>query len=115
VAGKGDSAPDVVQYRVELPEGLLATGPLARFNRADTWPMTRRSAKGRLQRIDLKQAVREITPGGNDEMLMGIRQADGPSVRPGDVLKAVFGLTPEQAARARVCKTGVVPVPRMER
>jgi hypothetical protein len=48
-------------------------------------------------------------------MLMGICQADGPSVRPGDVLKAVFGLTPEQAARARVCKTGVAPVPRMER
>jgi radical SAM family uncharacterized protein/radical SAM-linked protein len=115
VAGKGDSAPDVVQYRVELPEGLLATGPLARFNRADTWPMTRRSAKGRLQRIDLKQAVREMTPGGKGETIMVIRQADGPGVRPVDVLQAVFGLTAEQAGRARVCKSGVAPVSRMER
>jgi hypothetical protein len=49
------------------------------------------------------------------EVTMGIRQADGPSVRPADVLKSVFGLTPDQATRVRVCKTGVAPLQRMEK
>jgi hypothetical protein len=48
-------------------------------------------------------------------VILGIYQVDGPSVRPTDVLKGVFGLTSEEAARVRVCKTDVTPMSGMER
>ncbi|MBW1646784.1 MAG: TIGR03960 family B12-binding radical SAM protein [Deltaproteobacteria bacterium] len=112
--GPGGGA-TIYRYRVRLPEEIAVAEPMARFNLAHAWPMERRSAKGRLQRIDLKQAVCEMALDGDGGMSMGIRQADGPSVRPVDVLTAVFGLAPDQAARVRVCKTGVAPAQETER
>lgn len=113
--GKGSSGAEVFQYRLDLPLALSAAEPLALFQQADAWPLERCSAKGRLQRIDLKQVVSQMALGDDGKVILGIYQVDGPSVRPTDVLKGVFGLTSEEAARVRVCKTDVMPMSGMER
>jgi hypothetical protein len=63
----------------------------------------------------LKQVVSQMALGDDGKVILGIYQVDGPSVRPTDVLKGVFGLTSEEAARVRVCKTDVTPLSGMER
>lgn len=106
---------EVYHYRVGLPEGAAAAEALMQFRQAEAWPLERRSAKGRLQRIELKKAVLEMALEGNSAVRMGLCREDGPIVRPADVLRAVFGIPPDQAARLRVCKTAVAPAPRMEK
>jgi len=114
-AGSAVGRVGVHYYRVELPEGASVSAEMKRFSGANAWPMERRSAKGRVQHVDLKEAVSEMAVDSDGGLRLGIRQSDGPSVRPADVLKAVFGLAPEEVARLRVCKTAVEPAQMLER
>ena len=67
--------------------------------------MERTTAKGRHQRIDLKQCVMRLSIQG-DELEMTLKNGDGPSVRPPDVLRSVLNLDRAALSRARIVKVG---------
>ena len=65
-------------------------------------PFTNR--KGKLKKIDLKDMVVNIELSGPRHMLMTLKSEQGKTVRPGEVLRLVFGLGEEEIKMARVVK-----------
>jgi hypothetical protein len=76
------------------------------FSQAVTKPVAVRSKRG-MANIDLKQWVEDLVPSGEDGLEMAAKMSGSKTVRPSDILKAVFDLSQDELQRARVKKIGV--------
>jgi hypothetical protein len=57
--------------------------------------------------IDLKQWVEELVPNGEDALEMAVKMSGSKTVRPSEILKAVFDLSQDELQHIRVKKIGV--------
>jgi len=93
-------------YRIQSRVPLAFTH-IDQFNRQPELTVQRKSAKGRVQKLDLKKAVVSIKVEPSGALLLQLNQPAGPVVRPADILKYIFGLTPEQIVECRMMKLAV--------
>jgi radical SAM family uncharacterized protein/radical SAM-linked protein len=77
---------------------------LDRFLNADVVPVARQGKKGQIV-INARPLARsiEILPTGEIDMVMV--HAEGPSLKPMELLRAIFGMTESQVSSARITKT----------
>jgi len=99
----------VCVYRVSLSEGGFDKGRLEAFEAAVDWTITRRTAKGKLKKINLKDMVVTVLIRTRSSADLTLRSEPGRTVRPAEVLAHVFGLKGEQIRKARVMKTEKEP------
>ena len=76
------------------------------FYQDATRPVAVRSKRG-MTNIDLKQWVEELVPNGEDALEMAVKMSGSKTVRPAEILKAVFDLSQEELQHIRVKKIGV--------
>jgi radical SAM-linked protein len=95
--------PDEVSYLITTPEPLDPAA-IQSFEKADELEYIRVSPKGS-RAIDMKQNIKELRLADDGLRLTVGRKGGRP--KPEEVLMAVFGLAPEQAALARALKVGL--------
>jgi radical SAM family uncharacterized protein/radical SAM-linked protein len=93
-------------YRIASPgaDAGFDLTVLRRFEAAEQWPVRRRSRKGALQMLDLKDMVKTIRPVDAATIEAILRNEAGRMYRPADLLRELFGISPAAAARFRVRK-----------
>jgi len=99
----------VCVYRVSLSEGSFEKGRLEAFEAAVDFPITRRTGKGKLKKINLKDMVVTILIRTRSFAELTLRSESGSMVRPAEVLEHIFELEAEQIRKARVMKTEKEP------
>ena len=57
--------------------------------------------------IDLKQWVEDLVPDGEDGLEMSVKMSGSKTIRPSEILEAVFDLSRDELQRTRVKKIGV--------
>lgn len=97
----------LVQYTVYLGEGSFSEAKLQNFLEKETWPFTKTNRKGRTTTIDLKVLVRNLTLPSPRTAELIVDERPGSSVRPADVLGAVFGLSQQILKLATIIKSPV--------
>ena len=93
------------RYTSTLGDGKDNATKLNTFLKSERWILERISAKGKSQRIDLKQSIQRIGIQDDGKLVLVIVKNDGPSVRPGDVLRAVMGMSVDVIKHLRIVKT----------
>ncbi len=99
-----DSPPDgdrVLHYRLECDGGFDAARIRA-FHASDRWPYTRAAQRGG-GRIDLKSCV-ETLELEKAALYLGLRSIEGRTIRPAEILVALFGLSGETLETVRIRK-----------
>lgn len=91
-------------YRVSLSEGGFDKDRLEAFESASEWTVTRRTAKGKLKKINLKDMIIKISISTPAIVELALRSEPACTVRPAEVLEHVFELEAEQIRKARVIK-----------
>jgi radical SAM family uncharacterized protein/radical SAM-linked protein len=91
----------VPQYRIERQAGFDAQR-LREFQACEQWPHTRDARRGG-HCIDLKQCIQELRLEGR-ALYLSVRPLDGRTVRPVEILIALFGLDDEALQAVRICK-----------
>lgn len=94
----------VYVYRVLLAEGFFDKDRLEAFEAAAEWIVARRTGKGKLKKINLKDMVDMISIHTPTLAELTLRSEPGRTVRPAEVLAHVFGLQGEQIRKARAVK-----------
>ena len=94
-------------YQVAIPGYEFDPGKLASFANCSEVVITRANRKGKLKKIDLKAMVEEIEVSNSKHLSMTLKSEPGKTIRPGEVLREVFGLAEEQIKAARVVKVAV--------
>jgi radical SAM family uncharacterized protein/radical SAM-linked protein len=105
-AGGRVATPPESSYLVYPGSTPFDTARLALFRASGQWVWERTSAKGRVQRIDLKHAISRIDIDAHGRLAMTIRCTDGPAVRPADLLASVLGFDAAAIRSLRIVKTG---------
>ncbi len=95
---------DRAVYRVLLTDGKMKRDRLEAFSGADQRIIVRRSGKGTLKKIDLKDMVIDIDLLSPVSAVMTLRNEPGRTLRPAEVLAHVFGLGEEEIKIARILK-----------
>jgi len=95
-----------VIYRLTLKDGQLDPAALDRFAAEEAVCIQRINAKGKIARIDLKQAVAKVRLISPAEIELHLLPADGRILRPLEVVAEIFALPPDTIRRARCVKQG---------
>ncbi len=98
-----ETAPEA-WYRVWLDGSVFDPERIVALKEAKTMVISRRSGKGTLKKIDLKDMILHIELLTPDSAQMVLRNEPGKTLRPADVLEHVFGVTVSTIRRARIMK-----------
>ncbi len=91
-------------YHISRSEGVFDVRLLDAFAAADVHWLKRRTQKGRTLDIDLKQAVCSIRRGEPNRLTLCLAHQPGKTVRPGEAVQSIFGLSQEAANRLKIVK-----------
>lgn len=91
-------------YVVRYPEPLFKEEVLAAFKAADHFLIEKLSRKGRLQKTDLKEMVRQIRAPSPASLYLEMKREPGKTPRPAEILVHVFNMSQEDTKRARIRK-----------
>ncbi|MFO8056301.1 MAG: TIGR03960 family B12-binding radical SAM protein [bacterium] len=92
-------------YRVSADgEEVFEPEDAERFIRSDSHIMHQKREKGDRE-IDLRSRVKYLDVVSGSELRMGIRQVEGPGVKPPEVLQEVFGLSMESVRDLDIVRT----------
>ena len=96
---------DWYRYTCTLGDATDSALKLNAFSKSEHWILERTNTKGKSQRIDLKQCIFRMGLQDDGKLMLVIGKNEGPSVRPGDVLKDVMGLSVDAIKHLRIVKT----------
>lgn len=96
--------PETAAYRVTIEGSAFNPDIIAKFHQSEEWQFDRTSHKGETRRFDLKDVVTGLERISTDIMEIRLRKTEGKTLRPDDVLKAVFKFSEESVRRARIVK-----------
>ncbi len=91
-------------YQISIPGYDYDTQKLAEFVNSSEAALTLMNRKGKLKKIDLKDMVVNIELSDSKYLQMTLKSEPGTTVRPGEVLRHVFGLPQDEIKKARVIK-----------
>ena len=93
-----------IHYDIQLKTGVFSRDALNAFTERDSCEISRINRKGVVNRVDFKTHVEHLELFGTDRLFLTIRSGLKFTLRPADVLTAVFGLSEEETQTARVVK-----------
>jgi radical SAM family uncharacterized protein/radical SAM-linked protein len=91
-------------YEIATKDGAFDGAALDRLKAADSFRVTRRTQKDRTLEIDLVQVIRDIRLESANRLFLSLDQLPGQSIRPGEAVQAIFGLSAEAAQRLEIIK-----------
>ena len=93
-----------ITYKIEVKDGVFEEKQVKCFFEKDDWPVRRKDRKGREKRIDLKRLIVGMERRNERSLTIAVLSRPGTTVRPGEVLRHVFGMTEDQCKTARIVK-----------
>jgi len=78
---------------------------LKKFLRADNFPMVKKGKSGEHE-IDVRSLVSDISLISPDKVRLTVKEREGPSLKPTEILKGILGLKDEDLRNMKVMKTG---------
>ncbi len=96
--------PETAAYRVKLHGFGFDPHIISTFHQATEWSFVRTSHKGVRQTFNLKDVVAGLQQVADDTIEIRLKKTNGKTLRPHDVLKAVFPLSRGQVRMARIVK-----------
>jgi len=109
-AGLRPKPSDTADYRVTASEEF-EDSKISAFNDASEWMLVRTSKKGRKKQINLKEAVLSLQKVSPLKLKMRLKEAEGLSVRPADVIQSVFSLSDKAIRCAEIIKEKQKDIP----
>jgi radical SAM-linked protein len=103
----------IARYRIQS-DALLEKAAIDRFHQRETAVIQRKSAKGRIQALDLKKAVGDILIESSGSLLLTLHRTEGPVVRPSDILKYIFCMDTKKITSCRILKLSSQSVSRVK-
>jgi radical SAM family uncharacterized protein/radical SAM-linked protein len=100
-----DHQEKIETYEVSMAEGVFSEEMMEKFHQEERVLYTRKNKKGKTIELDIKQAVRQLRKTAPGTLQMVIAMKNGKTIRPGIVLKNVFGMTEEEIQDSRIRKT----------
>jgi radical SAM family uncharacterized protein/radical SAM-linked protein len=100
----GYQAPKENTYLVTLGEGHFCKEKLASFNRAADATISFSNRKGKLKKINLKDMVLNIIYLDSTRLQMTLSSLPGKTVRPGLILRHIFGIAEDHIKQAKIVK-----------
>jgi radical SAM-linked protein len=91
-------------YQISIPGHEFDPQKLASFQNRSELTITFTNRKGKLKKIDLKDMVIDIELRDLKHLYMTLKSEPGKTIRPGEILREVFGLAENEIKRARVVK-----------
>ena len=91
-------------YMVIIKNHAFNEKVLKDFINSATFIITRINHKGRVKKIDLKDVVLTIELVESCKLMMMLQAGRGTIIRPGEILKKIFNLSPEKIKQARIIK-----------
>lgn len=98
------SMPAIICYQVHLKDGRFDEARQQAFQEKPIWIHEKKTAKGKVVRLDAKQIVEKITLSTDKLMTICLHQKPGQSLRPSDLLKSIFYLADDDVKQARIVK-----------
>ena len=89
---------------VKIDEFQFDPDIIATFHQAAQWPFARTSHKGVCRTFNLKEVVTGLNRVAADSIEIRLKRTNGKTLRPHDLLKAVFSLSADQIRAARIVK-----------
>ncbi len=93
-----------IRYKIRLKTGGFEKSSLEAFRSSETFVINRINRKGITAKIDIKEHVEDLEPEGDDYLVLAIRSGHQQTLRPSEVLAAIFNLPEEVIKTARVVK-----------
>jgi len=105
IGGRKDKfKPDEDHYNVFIDPRSINPDLIERFVQSSQWPYERKTGKGRVRVIDLKDCVKRIEFRGTQTLYLAIKRMPPHLIRPAVVLQQVLSLTEEQTIGIRVVR-----------
>ena len=101
---KNDPTAQKTTYRIRLKDGFFDQKDLKSFENSDDILMTRVNKKGKSKTINLKAFVTELILVSPEHITLTLRSYDQTTLRPMDILRAVFHLPEDQIKLADIVK-----------
>ncbi len=98
------SPPDIIGYQIDLTTGRFDPALLQAFTEKETWLHEKRTARGKVVRLDLKELVHSMTLSSGKQLMLHLNQKPGRSLRPPELLKRIFSLSDIDVKQARIVK-----------
>ena len=95
-----------VGYRVVCEKGAFSEEALEALRRRTEWIVERVRPKGKRSKIDIRKAILSMERIAANRLEMVLTCGPGRTVRPGEVLSQVFGLSETQIRQCRIQKLG---------
>jgi radical SAM family uncharacterized protein/radical SAM-linked protein len=103
--------PVAERYRIRLAHPGITAQKVVDFNARTHVIFEKTSKKGKRHRIDLKEVVRGLEQDESGDLFVTLIRSQGKVVRPGDLLRCVFGLEASDLVGARILKQSREPLP----
>ncbi|MCJ7773874.1 MAG: TIGR03960 family B12-binding radical SAM protein [Desulfobacterales bacterium] len=93
-----------IEYDIMMDECNFDEKKLTSFHRADSFIIERANKKGKTRKFDLKELVVSVKRTDKDRLRLIILNEPGKTIRPNEVLKAVFDISEQTIKMARIVK-----------
>lgn len=100
----GPVASPLRSYEIIGKDGAFPEDQFNAFVAAARFPLERRNAKNKLLEIDLKEVVVDIFRAGSNQITLQLLHQPGKTLRPGEAVQAIFGLSTEGVNRLHIVK-----------
>jgi len=105
VPPKSGPKPELLRlYEITRKDGTFDAAALGQFKAADSFRVKRRTQKGRTLDIDLTQVIRDIRLESASRLVLSLNHLPGQTIRPGEAVQAIFGLSEASAHRLKIVK-----------
>ncbi len=94
---------EITTYRIQSDAALSQTS-IDQFNKQKEWVVQRKNAKGRVQELNLKDAVVHMALEPSGSLIMQLNRMAGPGVRPRDLLTHIFNMDAKEVSSCRIIK-----------
>jgi radical SAM family uncharacterized protein/radical SAM-linked protein len=95
---------DSIRYRIALKTGAFEKGRIEIFHASEVFVKNRVNRKGRMDLINYKAYVEEMEIDSDDHLILSIRSGRQQTLRPAEILAAVFDLSEDAIKTARIIK-----------
>jgi radical SAM family uncharacterized protein/radical SAM-linked protein len=93
-----------IRYQIQLKTGELDKSRLEAFLASDAFVITRVNRKGIMSLVNYKEHVEHLELDGGNRLILTIRSGQQQTLRPSELLAAVFELSDEAIKTARIVK-----------
>lgn len=106
VPKNGSDRANISDYQIKIKDGFFDPDKLKCFEKRSEVMVIQARHKGKPRQIDLKSVVLKIGLLDPERLTLRLCSKPGKTVRPGEIVREIFGLSPTALKKAQILRTG---------